>query len=163
VAQSTRPGRPRARTQNLLIRRLDGEVLVYDQDRAKGICLNAFAAEVWERCDGSASADGIAEAMTEAHAEAVDERAVWLALDQLSRSNLLDEPVTLAPAMLGGASRREFLRTLRIGTVAALPVVTSIVVPRAADAQSCRPNGAACTANGQCCSGTCSGGTCQNP
>jgi hypothetical protein len=151
---------PRARSEGLIVRKLDAEVLVYDRESARATCLNAFAAAVWQRCDGTADAAKIARVLGEDRAEPVDARAVWLALDQLSRSHLLDESIGIPAATLGGTSRRELLRTLGIGAAAAVPAVTTIVVPTAADAQSCFPDGFACVINEQCCSLNCNSGAC---
>jgi hypothetical protein len=160
TAKRSEAANPRARSEGLIVRKLDDEVLVYDRKRERAICLNAFAAEVWERCDGRTSPPALARALTDAQADPVDERAVWLALDQLSRSHLLEEAVPLPPAVLAGTSRRELFRTLGIGAAAAVPAVTSILVPNVADAQSCFPDGFGCVINEQCCSFNCNSGAC---
>ena len=43
---------PHARTDNLVIRELDDETLVYDMERDEAHCLNQTAALVWKQCDG---------------------------------------------------------------------------------------------------------------
>jgi hypothetical protein len=43
---------PRARAENLTVRVLGDETLVYDQERHKAHCLNATAALVWRHCNG---------------------------------------------------------------------------------------------------------------
>jgi hypothetical protein len=151
---------PRARSDGLIVRKLDEEVLVYDRERDRATCLNAFAAEVWQRCDGATAPAKIATTLGETADKAVDERAVWLALDQLSRSRLLDSDVRIPAAMLGGASRRELLRNLGIGAAAAVPAVVTIMVPTVADAQSCFPDGSGCAIDNQCCSFNCNAGVC---
>jgi hypothetical protein len=62
---------PKAKTERLIVREIDGETLVYDRSRAAASCLNEFTARVWRACDGETS---VAAALGE------DERAVWLAL-----------------------------------------------------------------------------------
>ena len=47
---------PRARTDNLVIRELDDETLVYDTARDEAHCLNRTAALVWKLCDGQTTA-----------------------------------------------------------------------------------------------------------
>ncbi|HJZ82776.1 MAG TPA: PqqD family peptide modification chaperone [Pyrinomonadaceae bacterium] len=47
---------PRARSENLVIRELDDETLVYDMERDEAHCLNQTAALVWQRCDGRTTA-----------------------------------------------------------------------------------------------------------
>jgi hypothetical protein len=150
--------KPRARTDGLIVRKLDGEVLVYDGSRDRATCLNAFAAEVWERCDGQTSPAALARAVATSRSDAVTEGAVWLALEQLRRAHLLE--AGLPASGLHRTSRRELLRTLGLGAAVALPMVTSIVVPGVADAQSCLPEGASCTLNSQCCSFNCNDTVC---
>jgi hypothetical protein len=148
-------GAPFAKRDGLIVRDLADETLVYDRDGDVAICLNAFAADVWRHCDGKSSAADIALSIGAESAQVVDERAVWLALDQLSRKHLLRQPVKLPAVMLGGNSRREMFRTIGIGSMVFVPAVASIVVPAPAAAASCFPNGHACTSGTQCCSGTC--------
>ena len=144
---------PRARAENIVSRKVQGEVIIYDKTRNVGTCLNAFAAEVWDRCDGQSSPAAIAQALSQSRQEPVDERAVWLAVDKLSRAKLLEQPIKLPPAVLGGASRRELLRGLSLGAAAAVPVVLSIKAPAAAQSASCSLNGGPCVTNSDCCPG----------
>ena len=43
---------PRARKSGLIVKEVDGEVLIYDQKTNKAHCLNPTAAKVWKYCDG---------------------------------------------------------------------------------------------------------------
>ena len=52
-------------------------------------------------------------------------------------------------------SRREAIRRMAVAAALALPIVTSVLAPEAAEAQTCLPNGKGCTISGQCCSGCC--------
>jgi hypothetical protein len=144
---------PRARVENIVSRKVLDEVIIYDKTRDVGTALNAFAAEVWDRCDGQSSPAAIAQALSQSRSGPVDERAVWLAVDKLSRAKLLEEPVKMPPSVLGEASRREAMRSLGLGAAAAVPVVLSIKVPTAAQAASCLPSGAPCDVlnPGVCC------------
>jgi hypothetical protein len=129
----------RARVENIISRKVLDEVVIYDKIRDVGTALNAFAAEVWDRCDGQLSPAAIAQALSESRPEPVDERAVWLAVDKLSRAKLLEEPIKMPPSVLGGASRREVMRLLSLGAAAAVPVVLSVNAPTMAQAASCLP------------------------
>ena len=73
---------PKAKTERLIVREIDGETLVCDRSRAAASCLNEFAARVWRECDGETSVAEIAAALSE------DERAVWLALNQHLKSSI---------------------------------------------------------------------------
>ncbi|HEX8089009.1 MAG TPA: PqqD family protein [Blastocatellia bacterium] len=148
---------PEARTEGLVVQHLNDELLVYDQDRHKAHCLNHTAALVWRQCDGKSTASDIAGKLSREVKGGVSTDVVWLALDQLSKTHLLKQRVTSEE---GGVSRREVMRRIGIGAAVALPIVTSIVAPKASQAANCRVSGAACTASPQCCSGVCNAGTC---
>ena len=124
------------------MREIDGETLVYDLGRHAASCLNEFAARVWRECDGETSVAAIAVALGE------DERAVWLALHQLTKARLLTEAIAFPPDMSGAKSRREIAGRLGLGAAA---LVTSIVAPMPAQALSCLRLGDRCTGPGQCC------------
>jgi hypothetical protein len=150
---------PEARKEGLVVQRLADEALVYDQQRHKAHCLNQTATLVWERCDGKTTAAKIAEQMSRQTNKAVAEEVVLLAVEELGRSRLLKQ----APGrgeVSGGVSRRELIKRAGIAAAIALPVVTSIVAPKATQAATCRTSGQACTTSAQCCSGVCNAGTC---
>jgi Coenzyme PQQ synthesis protein D (PqqD) len=127
---------PKAKTERLIVREIDGETLVYDRSRDAASCLNEIAARVWRECDGETSVAEIAAALGE------DERAVWLALHQLTKAQLLTEAIAFPPDMGAAKSRREIGGQLGLGAAA---FVTSIVVPLPAQAATCRTSGQSCT------------------
>jgi hypothetical protein len=140
---------PKAKTERLIVREIDGETLVYDRSRHAASCLNEFAARVWRECDGETSVAAIAAALGE------DERAVWLALHQLTKAQLLTEAIAFPPDMSAPKSRREIGARLGLGAAA---FVTSIVAPMPAQAASCGMEFAPCTSpifggRGTCCPG----------
>jgi hypothetical protein len=100
---------PKAKTAHLIVREIDDETLVYDMGRHAATCLNEFAAKVWRRCDGTTSVADIADALGE------DERAVWLALHRLNKSQLLTEAIALPPDMRTGKTRRQIAGQLGLG------------------------------------------------
>ena len=116
---------PKAKTERLIVREIDSETLVYDRSRHAASCLNEFAARVWRECDGETSVAEIAAALGE------DERAVWLALHQLTKAQLLTEAIALPPDMSAAKSRREIGARLGLGAAA---FVASIVAPMPAQA-----------------------------
>ena len=136
--ETTRALMPRARQDELVVEELQDETLVYDLKRHKARCLNRTAALVWRCCDGQTSVAEVAALLGEQSAIPTDEAVVWMALDRLSRADLLSEPVTL-PADRAQYSRRQMLRTLRraAGISLLLPVIESIVSPLAAAQGSC--------------------------
>lgn len=155
---------PRGRKAGLIVKNLNDEVLVYDLERDKAHSLNSSAAFIWKKCNGRRTVGEVAEALSKEFKVPADEQTVWLALDQLSKFNLLEAKIT-RPAGMPQISRRQMMR---IGAAAAfaLPVIVSIVAPTTANAQSVI-NPSVCNARLQPnCGGTpCSGGsgnqTCQ--
>lgn len=150
---------PRKRDRRLVIDELPDEVLVYDLDRHKAHCLNLTAALVWRACDGKTSAPAIGRRLTRELQAPFSEDLVWLALRHLERLHLLDESISLPPRF-AGVSRREMIRNLGIAAAVSLPVVTSIISPTAAEANSCGGHGATCSTPAQCCSGSCLSNAC---
>jgi len=157
---------PLARTDALVVKELQDEVLVYDLKRDKAHCLNGTAAAVWKHCDGKMTVADAARRLESELKTPVDAEVVWLALKQLDKFHLLQERV-LIPDARQGLSRRELVR--RIGVAAVLlPAIISISAPTARAQGSCRPLGAACTTAADCCSNCCNfsivagGNICQN-
>lgn len=151
---------PEARKEGLLVHELSGEVLVYDLDRHKAHCLNKTAALVWERCDGKTSVPQLVQQLETALKTPVDEEVVWLAVDQLGKSRLLQEKIAPETGRVR-LSRRELIKRAGLGAALALPLVTSIIAPTAAQAGSlcsaviCNagvcPTGCNCLTPGQPC------------
>ena len=150
---------PQARKEGLVVQELSGEVLVYDRERNKAHCLNSTAARVWEYCDGKTSVAQIARAIEGEINAPVDEDVIWLGVEQLSKTHLLEKGAKL-PEHKSGLSRREVMKRIGLAAAVALPVVTSIIAPTAAQAANCIPSGQPCTTAAQCCSGLCPAGTC---
>lgn len=152
--------KPIARKQGLVIQELPDEVLVYDLDRDRAHCLNQTAAFVWQRCNGRNTTAQIARTLGQQFDCAVDEKVIWLALDQLGRNHLLDrQPI---PSAQMGMNRRAMVKALGLAAVIAVPVVTSIVAPTPAQAATCVGQGGTCSTPSQCCPGlTQCSGTCQ--
>src|SRR3979411_436616 len=98
--------RLRARKEGIVTQTLGDELLVYDVARHKVHCLNRVAAYVWDQCDGVRTAGEIARASHRELGLPADEGIVWLALKQLSRANLLVEPID-RPRQRSIESRRQ--------------------------------------------------------
>lgn len=160
MAERTVPAGPRARAERMVVRELPDEVLVYDLDTHRAVCLNSTAAEVWRLCDGRRTPADIREALEKSSGGHVPEELVWLALEQLGRDNLLDA-CPPRPVGLAGLSRRDMIKRVGLAAALTLPAVSSIVAPTPAEASSCLPAGASCSTTAQCCSGlVCDGGKC---
>ncbi len=157
--QKIRSTRPLARTQDLLVQELPHEVLVYDIERDRAHCLNETTAFVWQRCDGRNTPRDIARLLGDKVNSTVDEKLVWLALDQLANNNLLKGRLVIPPSH-SGLNRRQMVRVLGWSAVVAVPLITSIVAPTAAQASTCKAAGQPCAAAVQCCSGLCNSNIC---
>jgi hypothetical protein len=130
---------PKARTDNLVIRELDDETLVYDMDRDQAHCLNQTAALVWKECDGKTTATQAARALKSELAAPVEADVIWLAVKQLQRFHLVE-----ASGKSPSVSRRDLV--LKYAPAAlALPVILSISAPTLAGLVSCVGSGAPCT------------------
>lgn len=143
---------PSMRKDQLIIDQLPDEVLVYDLDRHKAHCLNGTAAKVWRRCDGQTAPREIARGVARDLDQPFNEELVWLALRQLDKIHLLEEPIGLPP-QLAGMSRREMVRALGIAAAVGAPLITSIVSPTPVQAVTCVPRNGNCTTTSQCCPG----------
>ena len=133
--------RPLARADELVVRDMDSEVLVYDLNKDEAITLNPFAAAVWRASDGIRNVDAlIAKLHDDMPGDLVTEESVWRALDMLSRCDLLQEPVA-PPAY---RSSGDMVRALGKGAIA-VPIVAMITVPTAAQGASC-----GCVSPGDC-------------
>lgn len=149
---------PLARKGQLIIRELPDEVLVYDQDRNKALCLNQSAALVWKHCDGQTPITDIAQLIEKELKTPVTDDLVWLALTRLDKLNLLEEKIEL-PQAIAGMSRRDFSRKVGLSAALAIPVIMALST--SASAATTLPPGSSCTTSSQCSSGVCSGGVCQ--
>jgi hypothetical protein len=150
---------PKARRNQLMIKELANETLVYDESNHQAHCLNQTAAFVWKHCDGRRSLPALARLLEKETNVSAPEHTVRLAIKQLQESHLLD--ASESKPTWAGLSRREMVRTIGI-TAVALPIVISIVAPQAAMAATCVLVGQPCTGIGQgtCCAGLVCCGTC---
>jgi hypothetical protein len=127
--------RPLSRKDQLVVQEHDEEVLVYDLRSNKAFCLNTTAALIWQACDGRQEISEISNLVANALDEPESEALVWLALDRLKKENLMEEEDLIA-ARFNGLSRREVIKKLGITSMAALPVIASLVAPTSASAVS---------------------------
>jgi hypothetical protein len=115
---------PKARHDKLTVRDLSDETLVYDLDRQKAHCLNPTAALVWRHCDGRTNLAQLADIVRKELGIGKADAVARLALEQLSRRHLLEEPL---PPLVGAAriSRRRVLKKLALAAVV-LPLVMTV-------------------------------------
>lgn len=138
---------PKARKDQLIVRELPGETLVYDENTGKAHCLNGTAAQVWKLCDGTITPEQMVRKLTADMDPDQSKAVVRLALEQLSRRDLLEDAIRPLSDQ-ARLNRREVLRGLAKSAVvaAALPLIMTMAskTGRAAGASSCT---ATCTYN----------------
>jgi len=144
---------PVARTESLIVKEVDGETLVYDQETDKAHCLNDTAARVWKNCDGRKSVSEITEALSAESNTSVKDEVVWLALDQLEKFKLLAE-APVKPGFLAGLTRRQMVARMGIAAIA-LPAIISIVAPKASAVGSLIPPTFCCKDPKDCVTNNC--------
>jgi len=136
-------GQARARSAGLLVRDLQGELVVYDTESHRAHCLNATAAFVFRHADGRRTPVEIAALL----GPGADEGLVATALGQLGAAGLL-EPVsggTPSRRSDSRSSRREVLTRVGFGAAILAPVVASLVVPTPAEAAATCIPASSCT------------------
>jgi hypothetical protein len=149
---------PLARKDQLVVRELADEVLIYDLTRNKAFCLNQVAGAVWKQSDGQKSAGQIAEDLSQQLGATIEEQAVWTAVEQLGRDNLLEYCIP-TPTGAARVTRRAQLKSLAKAAAIAGPIVASLAIPQKAFA-SCLNSGV--NQNGSCTASKCCSGSCKN-
>lgn len=119
---------PRARNENILVQEIGDEVMIYDSAADKAYCLNKTSAVIFNNCDGETTFDELQRRFN------YTEDLIYLALDELKRSNLLNDKEYVS--MLNGLSRREAVKKVGLATMLALPVITALTAPTAVNAAS---------------------------
>lgn len=162
--------KPKARTHELVINELPDELLVYDLKNHKAFCLNNTAAAVWNICDGKQSVSELAQKLGSnlkkgKKATTSDLKTVArLAVKQLEEMGLLEvergEEENIQK--YENFSRRELIGKLGAGALIALPLITIVTAPKAAQAASGRANGSACGLDSDCISNCCPANVCED-
>jgi hypothetical protein len=149
---------PHARRSGLIVKEADGEVLIYDLERNQAHCLNDTAARVWRYCDGETTLMDACSSLTRELNAPCDQQLIWYALRQFAKDNLLEEKVELPAFIISGMNRRQMVRTLGLGAIIAIPIVTTILAPTAVQAATQFPPGSPCTSPAQCTTVCCDAG-----
>ena len=131
---------PFARNRNVVIQNLSNEILIYDLTENKLFCLNETVAMVWQECDGTNDIISIHAKLEMERRQKIPQEMIVLAIDQLKKNGLLAEVVSES---LSATSRREMIRKVALATAIALPVISQMVAPMPASAQSCAVPGGA--------------------
>ena len=124
---------PLARKQDLIVKELQDEVVVFDSKRNKAFCLNQTSAAVWKSCNGQTT---IAEMTTQLRAidASISDSVVWFALHQLETDGLMQQTIA-APTEVVGLTRKDVIRKFGLAA-AVVPLVAVLVAPTPAKAFS---------------------------
>jgi hypothetical protein len=117
---------PVARNTNITTQDLKDEILIYDFTNNKAYCLNPTSTIIYNACNGKTSF----EDLEKSHNFKPD--LIFLALDELKKNDLVED----YNSPFVGISRREIIRKVGLGSMVALPVISSLIAPKAIDAQS---------------------------
>lgn len=161
---------PIARFENIIVQELPDEVLVCDTTTNRMFCLNQTAAEVWKLADGTRDIKEISRLLSKRFKSNVSEELVSFAVAELSRESLLVERIPMS-ADFHNFSRREVIRRVGMASMIALPLISTLTMPKATyAASSCDPDaeigeiadGCECSRCFECASGCCLEGICQD-
>ncbi len=130
--------RPKRRN-GLLTRKIDNELLVFDQASSEGHALNETAAAVFRLCDGETAQTSMVAALSLELGRAIDPEIVELAIAELADAGLLIENEATAPPI----NRRAVIRRLglSVAAAAALPLVETMIARPASAQGSFGPTG----------------------
>lgn len=146
--------KPMSRHSDILVQNLEEELLIYDLLINKAYCLNQTSALVFQLSNGAKTVSEISELMSQKLGVLVGEDLVWLALQALEKENLLENSEELTD-VLASLSRRKMIKRVGLASMAALPIIASVVAPTAAQQLSLLPLFSRCSAPDNCTSGSC--------
>ena len=123
---------PLARCDDLIVRELPDEMLVYEAHRPQAHRLNSTAAVIWRNCDGRKTMQDLVAIAGAALKIPATEDLVEIALDQLGKAGLLESGLARLPSEAQLFSRHSTLA--KLGLAAAVPSVRLEAAPACAAA-----------------------------
>lgn len=153
---------PIARSENIVVQDLPNETLICDLNSNRVFCLNETASEVWKLCNGKNKPADISRKLSKIFDANITDDLVWVTLDKLANLELLSEKIDVHPYS-NFETRRSAIKRIGLTSMIALPLVSVIIAPTSATAQSglsCpsgtpNPAGCPCAAPTDCSSGCC--------
>lgn len=127
--------KPISRKQNIVVQEFEKELLVYDLKTNKAYCLNETSAMVYQLCDGTKTVAEINQSLNKNLKLSISEDFILLALNELNRDGLFENADELED-YFAGMSRRKMIKKVGLASMIALPLISSVVAPNAANAQS---------------------------
>jgi len=126
---------PQSLVEELVVQKVGDELLIYNMQTNQAMCLNQTAALVWENCDGKSSVSEIAQKLAKELGTSVNDELVLFAVSELNEKGLIEKGEGISDRFKG-LSRREIVKKVGFASLVALPIVSSIVAPKAAAAQT---------------------------
>ena len=83
--------KPKARKEDLVVKRDTGELYIEDMTNESEIHLNPVSAYVWEKCDGERDTEAIALEMERELGMKISEKVVAMAVTKLLDNNLIED------------------------------------------------------------------------
>lgn len=119
---------PVSKSRDVVVQEVGDELLIYDLVTNRAFALNKTSAIVYRACDGETGFDDLKVDY------AFTDDLIYLALDELKRNNLITGYET--GRHFKGLTRREAVRRVGLASMIALPVISSLVAPIAAQSLS---------------------------
>lgn len=129
---------PNTREDDLMISRVDDELVIFDQRTEEYHHLNSVATFIWDRCDGETDVGTLADQLGRAFEMDSPRPLIEEALVELSEADLLEESAPERDQTGDNVNRRTALLKMAAtgAAVAALPLVKTMAAPPAAEARS---------------------------
>lgn len=125
---------PLARKENLVVKELPNEMLIYDLANNKAFCLNETARAILDQCDGKTSVTEAAARVGKKFKTKISEDLVWVTVDQLNKAGMFKVEYKM-PVETNRITRRKALQAAATLGIS-IPIVTSLIAPTAAHAQT---------------------------
>ena len=123
----------RKRQDRRIVKRVDDELVIYDEANHKVFHLNEAAAIVWEHCDGASSLHDLAHTLASYSELPESEDLASLALQELRDAELVEGSFA---SVAGREVARRDVMVRMAGLALALPAVVSLPAPTPAMAAS---------------------------
>jgi len=127
--------KPLTKKDFIVVEESPNEALIYDSAKNKLHILTPVATTVWKSCDGKTSVSEITHKLKAGLNNDLGEEVTWLALEELEKNGLLETSVNIPQETI---SRRAVLKTAALTVAVSLPLVTTLMAPSPAHAQSKR-------------------------
>ncbi len=147
--------KPKSRTENIVVQEMNKEILIYDLKTNQAFCLNETSATIYQLCDGKNSVTEISQTLNKLLKQPITEDVVWLALNDFKKDNLLEQSEQFE-INFNGLSRRQIIKKVGLASMVALPLLSAVIAPQAAQAASCGGLFQPCVGSesvGSCCAG----------